>query len=121
MIFPRLAAGTTLLCCALPAARAGLLGRLSSGSPISLRKRLHVNTLITEPGTMEIEWGGAFSTGGNFSFPSAIKYTPEGPYVFLGPHGIQRQLRFALECRAVRRSRHAIQRSHDLGRKLRGA
>ena len=84
MIFPRLAAGTTLLCCALPAARAGLLGRLSSGSPISLRKRLHVNTLITEPGTMEIEWGGAFSTGGNFSFPSAIKYTPEGPYVFWG-------------------------------------
>jgi hypothetical protein len=84
MIFPRLAVATTLLCCVLPAARAGLLGRFSSGSPISLRKRLHVNTLITEPGTMEIEWGGAFSTGGNFSFPSTIKYTPEGPYAFWG-------------------------------------
>jgi hypothetical protein len=81
MIFPRLAAGVMLLCCA---AQAGLLGHLSNGSRISLRKRLHVNTLITEPGTMEIEWGGAFSTGGNFTFPSTIKYTPEGPYVFWG-------------------------------------
>ena len=33
---------------------------------ITLRKRIHVNTLITEPGTMEIEWGGAFSTNGTF-------------------------------------------------------
>ena len=33
---------------------------------------------------MEIEWGGAFSTGGNFTFPSTVKYTPEGPYLFWG-------------------------------------
>lgn len=49
-----------------------------------MSKRVHVNTLITEPGTMEFEWGGAFSTGGNFTFPSDIKYTPEGPYMFWG-------------------------------------
>src|ERR1044072_2061038 len=84
MIFRRLAAGTALLCCAVPAARAGLLSGLSHGGPISLRKRVHVNPLITEPGTLEVEFGGAFSTGGNFTFPSTIKYTPEGPYVFWG-------------------------------------
>ncbi len=83
MIFARLAVAAALACCVHPA-RAGLLGRLSRGEPISLRKRVHVNTLITEPGTMEIEWGGAFSTGGNFTFPSDIKYTPEGRYIFWG-------------------------------------
>src|SRR5436190_17864020 len=78
------AAAAALVFCALPHARAGLLGHLNKGGPVSLRKRLHVNTLITEPGTMEVEWGGAFSTGGNFSLPSALKYTPEGPYAFWG-------------------------------------
>ena len=53
-------------------------------SAITLRKRLHVNTLITEPGTIDIEWGSAFSTGGSFTFPTAIHYTPEGPYVWWG-------------------------------------
>lgn len=53
-------------------------------SNIALRKRVHVNTLITEPGTLEVEFGGAFSTTGNFSFPSTIKYTPEGKYVWWG-------------------------------------
>jgi hypothetical protein len=51
---------------------------------IALRKRIHVNPLITEPGTMDIEWGGAFSTGGNFTLPAVIHYTPEGPYVYWG-------------------------------------
>src|SRR5438477_10845210 len=37
-------------------------------SNIALRKRVHVNTLITAPGMTEIEFGGAFSTEGNFSF-----------------------------------------------------
>jgi len=84
MILPRLAAGTAALLCALPAASAGLLGHLSHGAPIGLRKRLHVNPLITDPGTMDVEWGGAFSTGGSFSFPSTVRYTPEGPYIFWG-------------------------------------
>src|SRR5690242_13406817 len=84
MTLQRSAAAAALLCCVLPCGRAGFLGRLSHGGSISLRKRVHVNTLITEPGPMEVEWGGAFSTGGNFTFPSAIKYTPEGPYAFWG-------------------------------------
>src|SRR5215471_7972105 len=83
MLLPRLSVCAVLLFCGIPA-RAGLLGRLNNGGPISLRKRLHVNPLITEPGTMDIEWGGAFSTGGSFNFPSAIRYTPEGPYFFWG-------------------------------------
>jgi len=60
-------------------------GLFSSGSSsISLRKRVHVNTLIAHPGTMELEWGGAFSTSGSFSFPSAIRYTPEGSHPWWG-------------------------------------
>jgi hypothetical protein len=51
---------------------------------ITLRKRLHVNTLITEPGTMEIEWGGAFSQDGTFTLPTAIHFTPEGPHAWWG-------------------------------------
>jgi hypothetical protein len=88
----RLALGWMVLEAVLPA-RAALFGRFRSptgnrASAIALRKRLHVNTLITEPGTMELEWGGAFSTAGstagNFSFPSAIKYTPEGTHPWWG-------------------------------------
>jgi hypothetical protein len=57
----------------------------SQRSPaITLRKRLHVNTLITEPGTMDIEWGGAFSSGGSFTFPTAIHYTPQGSHLWWG-------------------------------------
>src|SRR4051812_5570573 len=51
---------------------------------ISLRKRLHVNPLITEPDTMDIEWGGSFSTIGNFTMPASIHYTPEGHHVWWG-------------------------------------
>jgi hypothetical protein len=82
----RLLLSAALIHTALPSARPALFGRrgLRPASNIALRKRVHVNTLITEPGTAEIEFGGAFSTGGNFSFPSTIKYTPEGKYVWWG-------------------------------------
>lgn len=75
-----------LLAILLPvAAPAGLFHAKNAGSTaISLRKRVHVNTLITEPGTMDIEWGAAVSTDGSFTFPTAIHYTPEGPYVWWG-------------------------------------
>ncbi len=54
-------------------------------SKIALRKRLHVNTLITEPGTMELDWGGLYSIStGNFAMPSAIRYTPEGGHILWG-------------------------------------
>lgn len=53
-------------------------------SSIALRKRLHVNPLITEPDTLDFEWGGAFSTGGSFTWPAAIRYTPEGSHIYWG-------------------------------------
>lgn len=52
---------------------------------ISLRKRLHVNTLITEPGTVEAEWDNLYSfTSGNYSMPSIVKYTPLGSSILWG-------------------------------------
>ena len=82
----RLALLLLLLPLAVPAAIFHLKGGTSGQhSPaISLRKRVHVNTLITEPGTIDIEWGAAVSTDGSFTFPTAIHYTPEGPYVWWG-------------------------------------
>ena len=62
-------------------------GHTSGGSraaAIALRKRVHVNTLITEPDTVEVDWGGAFSTGGDFTLPATIKYTPEGSHLWWG-------------------------------------
>ncbi|HTM51445.1 MAG TPA: hypothetical protein VL285_22270 [Bryobacteraceae bacterium] len=62
------------------------LGRPSrSSSPISLRKRLHVNTLITDPGTAEVEWGNDYSfTSVTYTVPSTLKYTPEGRQILWG-------------------------------------
>lgn len=71
-----------MLHAATPLARPATTGQRAPA--ISLRKRVHVNTLITEPDTMEIEWGGAFSTGGAFTFPTTIKFTPEGHHVWWG-------------------------------------
>jgi len=69
----------------MPAEGASLLRGSPGGSNISLRKRLHVNTLITEPGTIEIEWDNLYSyTSSNFSMPSNIKYTPEGKSILWG-------------------------------------
>src|SRR5207253_10975526 len=49
------------------------------GSSVTLRKRLHINDLITEPGTVEIDWANLYSyTSRNFTMPSALKYTPAG-------------------------------------------
>ena len=55
------------------------------GSNITLRKRLHVNTLITEPGTAEIDWSSLYSLSTtSFSMPSAVKYTPAGRHIIWG-------------------------------------
>src|SRR3954470_13020337 len=89
MLLPRLLLGAALLQSALHPARAALFRRPGGGgsnrsSAVTLRKRIHVNTLITAPGEMEVEWGGAFSTDGGFSLPTAIKYTPEGTHAYWG-------------------------------------
>ena len=70
-------------------ARAALLPRGDSGfaergPAITLRKRVHVNTLIAQPGTMEIEWGGSFSWNGGFTLPMALHYTTEGRHPWWG-------------------------------------
>jgi hypothetical protein len=90
MLFGRMVLGVVLLgTAAAPVAQPALFRRAGAGganrsSAITLRKRLHVNTLITPPGEMEVEWGGAFSAGGAFSLPAAIKYTPEGTHAYWG-------------------------------------
>lgn len=72
---------------AAPCPSASLFSRAggSNNSKITLRKRLHVNTLITAPGTMEADWSNLYSFATtDFSMPSAIKYTPEGSHVLWG-------------------------------------
>ncbi len=86
MLPKRLVVLAMLLPAAAPAALFPFSGSTASqhAPAITLRKRLHVNTLITEPGTMEVEWGAAFSTDGSFTFPTAIHYTPEGSHAWWG-------------------------------------
>lgn len=64
-----------------PRRRAGAQQRSSS---IQLRRRLHVNTLITEPGTAEVEWNHSFSGEGAYSMPTTLKFTPEGRHLYWG-------------------------------------
>ena len=84
----RLALLGIALLCALPAT-ATLRHRSARNSggnaKISLRKRLHVNTLITQPGTGEMDWSSLYSTTtDNFAMPSTIKYTPAGTNILWG-------------------------------------
>jgi len=51
---------------------------------IALRKRLHVNPLITDPDTIDLQWGGSFSVSGPFSVPTTLGYTPEGRHIYWG-------------------------------------
>lgn len=52
--------------------------------PISLQRRVHVNTLLTEPGSTEVEWDNVFAANGNYVMPSLIKFTPEGSTIIWG-------------------------------------
>ena len=68
---------------------AGALPRLrrssSRSASVTLRKRLHINDLITEPGTVEIDWANLYSyTSSNFTMPSSLKFTPMGTSLLLG-------------------------------------
>jgi hypothetical protein len=73
---------------AAPVCQAALFSRSrqpGSNSKISLRKRLHVNTLITEPGMIEVDWSSLYSIPTtNFAMPSAVRYTPEGSHIVWG-------------------------------------
>src|SRR5262245_24500656 len=50
----------------------------------SLRKRLHVNSVITDPGTMEVEWSNVYSTSGTYFMPTTLKLTPSASSGFWG-------------------------------------
>ncbi len=64
---------------------AGLRRRSRQSSTVTLRKRLHINDLITEPGTVEVDWGNLYSyTTANFTMPSALKFTPGGKSLLRG-------------------------------------
>jgi hypothetical protein len=55
------------------------------GSSATLRKRLHINDLITEPGTVEMDWANQYSfTTSTFTMPSSLKFTPEGNSLLWG-------------------------------------
>lgn len=58
--------------------------RASRPASIALRKRLHVNPLITDPDTIEVDWGGSFSVDGPFTLPASLRYTPEGHHLYWG-------------------------------------
>lgn len=49
-------------------------GQRSAGP--SLRRRLNINSIITEPGTFEVEWSNIYSTSGAFFMPTTLKFTP---------------------------------------------
>ena len=50
-----------------------------------MRKRLHINDVIAEPGTVEIDWGGLYSsTTSTFTMPSAVMWTPEDDSLYWG-------------------------------------
>jgi hypothetical protein len=52
---------------------------------LTLRQRLHVNPLITDIGTLEVEWDNLYSGyESDYSMPSTVKYTPEGSTLFWG-------------------------------------
>ena len=65
---------------------AALFHRSGMSNPkITLQKRLHVNTLITEPGTAELDWGNLYSfSSNNYSMPSGFRYTPAGSNIIWG-------------------------------------
>src|SRR5437868_7601878 len=74
---------------AAPSCFAGLFTRAASpsngNSKIALRKRLHINTLISEPGTAEVDWGNLYSfSTTNYAMPSGVRYTPPGRHIIWG-------------------------------------
>jgi hypothetical protein len=83
--FIGLMAALLLIPPAFPAIFGFRKGPGNGGATITLRKRLHINTLITEPGTVEIDWGSLYSFGTTaFSMPAALKYTPRGTHIYWG-------------------------------------
>jgi hypothetical protein len=76
-----------LLQIAMPVGEARLLRRRpqqARSSRISLRRRLHVSSLITDPGTVEAEWNVAWTESDSLTTPTTLKYTPAGSHLMWG-------------------------------------
>jgi hypothetical protein len=69
-----------------PLSEARLLRRSprSRSSRIALRRRLHINPLITDVGTVETEWSTAWTDPESFTMPATVKWTPEGSTLVWG-------------------------------------
>lgn len=81
----RLLAVLILLGSVVPRGQTAIFARVrlrsSTSSALALRKRLHVDPLITDPGTAEIDWSSLYSLSTtSFNMPSAIKVTAEGSF-----------------------------------------
>jgi hypothetical protein len=84
-MYPRLFGLLMLIQLAAPPVEARLFRRRSTrGASISLRRRLNVNPLITDPGTVEVEWNNAWTWSRSYSMPTTLKWTPEGSHVYWG-------------------------------------
>ena len=59
----------------------GHRSRIRSGA---LRKRVHVRPLVTEAGSADLEFDGVGSSGGAYSVPVRLRFTPQGDRWFLG-------------------------------------
>lgn len=66
----------TCCCDNLPARVRGRAHRRSSG--LSLRRRLFTSPLITDPGSMDLEFSGAYDTNSSWTTPTTLKFTPFG-------------------------------------------
>jgi len=70
---------------ALPAAAASVSRHVAGHGGVQLRKRLSVNDLIADPGSVEIDWSSLYSISTtNYAMPSAVRFTPPGENLFGG-------------------------------------
>jgi hypothetical protein len=80
---PIAALAVLLALCPAPS-QAAVRSRRKSGT-LNLRKRLHVSTLIAEPGTGEVDLGGLYSISNTtFGVPATLRFTPRGSHIAWG-------------------------------------
>jgi len=86
----RITAAVLILLAVVPVASGAIFHRRrfsieGHASGITQRRRLHVDDLIAEPGTVEIDSGVLYSwTTGAATLPTALKFTPEGGSLLWG-------------------------------------
>ena len=87
MFWPRALIGAVLLLeIAAPMMQARILRRSpgTRSARISLRRRLHISSLITDVGTVETEFSTDWTDPQSFTMPTTVKWTPEGSTLLWG-------------------------------------